>query len=100
MTDAFKYFAATVFFFGQALASEALPVPATARESISINDHWRFTKGGPTSFESFRAPDRKTFNGLCLVIIRGQAGKPGALRLTAKIESLKIGTVTVTTLLL
>jgi len=99
MMAAIKFLAVAAFFFGHAPASEALPVLATARERISINDHWRFTKSDSTSFESFRAPDRKTFNGLCLVIIRGQAGKPRTLKLTAKTKSLKIGTVTVTTLL-
>ena len=33
--------------------------------------------GDPTSFESFQSHDRKAFNGLCLVIVRGKAGAAG-----------------------
>jgi beta-galactosidase len=45
--------------------------------------------GDPTSFESFQSPDRKAFNGLCLVIVRGKAGQPGKITLTATSEGLK-----------
>jgi beta-galactosidase len=48
--------------------------------------------GDPTSFESFQSHDRKAFNGLCLVIVRGKAGVPGKIKLTAKANRLKIGT--------
>ena len=44
--------------------------------------------GDPTSFESFQAHDRKAFNGLCLVIIRGWSGEPGSVKLTATAEGL------------
>ena len=54
--------------------------------------------GDPTSFESFQSRDHKAFSGLCLVIVRGQAGKSGTLKLTAKSEGLKTGTVSVKTL--
>ncbi|HEY9508840.1 MAG TPA: DUF4982 domain-containing protein, partial [Verrucomicrobiae bacterium] len=49
--------------------------------------------GDPTSFESFQSRDRKAFNGLCLVIIRGITGKPGTVKLTAQSES--IGSTTI-----
>ena len=47
--------------------------------------------GDPTSFEAFPAHDRNAFNGLCLVIIRGQAGQPGKIRVTAVANGLKGG---------
>ena len=30
--------------------------------------------GDPTSFEPFQAPERRAFNGLCLVIVRSTKG--------------------------
>ena len=53
--------------------------------------------GDPTSFELFRSHDRNAFNGFCLVIIRGKAGQPGRIRLTAKADGLKIGTAAIKT---
>jgi beta-galactosidase len=53
--------------------------------------------GDPTSFESFQSHDRNAFNGLCLVIVRGQPGHPGKLTLTAQADGLKTGTVTIRT---
>ena len=55
--------------------------------------------GDPTSLESFESPDRKAFNGLCLAIVRGQAGQPGKLRITARAQGLKLGTASITTIL-
>jgi beta-galactosidase len=53
--------------------------------------------GDPTSFELFQSHDRKAFNGLCLVIVRGMAGQSGKISLTAKTDGLKIGTVSIKT---
>jgi len=53
--------------------------------------------GDATSFESFRSHDRNAFNGLCLVIIRGEAGKPGKIKVTATAAGPKIGTVSIKT---
>jgi len=53
--------------------------------------------GDPTSLELFQSHDRKAFNGLCMVIVRGQAGKPGKIRLTATADGLKAGMTTVKT---
>ena len=53
--------------------------------------------GDPTSFESFQSHDHKSFNGLCLVIVRGKAGQPGKISLTAKADGLKLGTATIKT---
>ena len=53
--------------------------------------------GDPTSFESFQSHDRKAFNGLCLVIVRGKAGQPGEVKLTAKADGLKTGTAFIKT---
>ncbi len=47
--------------------------------------------GDPTSFEPFPSHDRKAFNGLCLVIVRGKTGQPGTIRLTATAEGLETG---------
>ncbi len=53
--------------------------------------------GDPTSFESFQAHDHKAFNGLCLVIVRGKAGQPGKIKITATAQDLKIGTASIKT---
>ena len=45
--------------------------------------------GDPTSLESFQSHDCKAFNGLCLVIIRGDTGQTGTIKLTAKAGGLK-----------
>ena len=55
--------------------------------------------GDPTSFESFQAHDRKAFNGLCLVIVRGVAGKSGKISIIARAEGLTSGTAIVQTAL-
>ncbi len=51
--------------------------------------------GDPTDFESFPSHDRKALSGLCLVIIRGEPGKPGKIKLTAKADGVKVGTVNI-----
>lgn len=53
--------------------------------------------GDPTSFEPFPSQDRKAFNGLCLVVVRAQAGLKGAIKLTAKADGLRAGTTTIQT---
>lgn len=53
--------------------------------------------GDPTDFESFPSHDRKAFNGLCLVIVRGEPGKPGKIKLTAKAGGLRTGTAAIET---
>jgi beta-galactosidase len=53
--------------------------------------------GDPTSFEPFPSHDRHAFNGLCLVIVRGKAGQPGRIKLTAKADELKLGTASIKT---
>ena len=53
--------------------------------------------GDPASFESFQSHDRKAFNGLCLVIVRGKAGAPGEIKLTAKADGLNIGSTIIKT---
>jgi beta-galactosidase len=49
--------------------------------------------GDPTSFHSFQSHDCKVFNGLCLVIVRGKAGRPGTIKLRADSDSIEGGTV-------
>jgi beta-galactosidase len=52
--------------------------------------------GDPTSFESFQAPERKAFNGLCLVIVRSKPGQLGEIRVTASSRGLRPATTVVT----
>ena len=52
--------------------------------------------GDPTSLESFQATQRKAFNGLALVIIGSQKGKPGKIVLKAEAEGLKSATAEIT----
>jgi beta-galactosidase len=51
--------------------------------------------GDATSLESFQSKDQKTFNGLCLVIIRSKAGVPGQIKLTAQSSGLRAATIAV-----
>ena len=44
--------------------------------------------GDATSFEPFRAKERKAYNGLALVIVRAKAGAPGAIALKAQSDGL------------
>ena len=44
--------------------------------------------GDATSFESFQAPERNAFNGLVLVIVRAQPGRPGSIKLAATADGL------------
>jgi beta-galactosidase len=53
--------------------------------------------GDPTDLEAFPQPERRAFSGLCLVIIRGQPGQPGEIRLQASGEGLRPETVTLAT---
>ena len=52
--------------------------------------------GDPTSLEAFSAPNRKAFNGHCLVIVRAWPGQTGKIKLTAKAEGLTSGKVSIT----
>jgi len=51
--------------------------------------------GDPTDMDSFSAKQRKAFNGLCLVIIRGKVDLPGEIRVTARSKELSEKTVTI-----
>ncbi|HHY84498.1 MAG TPA: DUF4982 domain-containing protein [Verrucomicrobia bacterium] len=53
--------------------------------------------GDPTSFESFQSPERKAFNGLALVIIRGRPGQPGRITVTAESDGLAPARATIRT---
>jgi beta-galactosidase len=52
--------------------------------------------GDPTSFEPFQAHERRAFNGLCLVIVRANAGQPGRIVVTASSEGLAPATAVIT----
>jgi beta-galactosidase len=53
--------------------------------------------GDPTSFEPFQSHERRAFNGLVLVIIRGQPGQAGQIQVTATGDGLEAVTTMVTT---
>jgi beta-galactosidase len=55
--------------------------------------------GDPTSFEPFPSHERKAFNGLCLVIVRGKSGQSGTIRLTAKTDGVENGVASIRTIL-
>jgi beta-galactosidase len=55
--------------------------------------------GDPASFVPFPSHDRKAFNGLCLVIIRGKLGEPGKITLRASADGLKIAEKSIETTL-
>ncbi len=71
-------------------AMNALAFEVTGPGEIVATDN-----GDPTSFDSFQAPRRKAFNGLCLVIVRARKGVPGEIQLTASGEGLKDGVTTI-----
>ncbi|WP_166763585.1 beta-galactosidase GalB [Xanthomonas euroxanthea] len=45
--------------------------------------------GDPTNLESFAAPQRNAFNGLCLAIVRGKAGVRGTITVHVESDSLQ-----------
>ncbi len=49
--------------------------------------------GDPTNLVPFPSQERKAFNGLCLVIIRGIPGHTGVIKLKAESESLESTTI-------
>lgn len=50
--------------------------------------------GDPANLESFQAPERAVFNGLCLVIVRAIPGKPGTITLKAEADALHPASLT------
>ena len=42
--------------------------------------------GDPTNFEPSQAPEHNAFNGLCLVIVRANAGRAGHIEMMARVE--------------
>lgn len=53
--------------------------------------------GNAATVEPFQADSRKAFSGLALVIIRSEAGKPGAVRVEAMSEGLASAQASITT---
>jgi beta-galactosidase len=53
--------------------------------------------GNAATVEPFQADYRKAFNGLALVIVRGERGQAGRVKITATGEGLRAGEATVTT---
>jgi beta-galactosidase len=52
--------------------------------------------GNPATVEPFQADYRKAFNGLALLIVRPEAGKPGRVKITASSDGLASGETTIT----
>ena len=52
--------------------------------------------GDATDLTSFPTPERKAFNGLCLVIVRAKKGESGPITLKASSEGLTSGETTIT----
>ena len=53
--------------------------------------------GNAATVEPFQADYRKAFNGLALLIVRGEHGKAGRVKITATSEGLRAGETTVVT---
>ena len=72
--------------------TDGLPVPRTRNlvrfELTGPGGIVAVDNGDATSFEPFQAKERKAYNGLALVIIRTQAGAPGAITLKAQSDGL------------
>ncbi len=49
--------------------------------------------GDPTNFTPFNSHERKAFNGLCLVVVKGIKGQSGNIKVMAKSEGLKAAQV-------
>jgi beta-galactosidase len=60
-------------------------------EIVAVDD------GDPTNLEPMQAKEHDAFNGLALVIIRGQAGHTGTITLKAESDGLKAGSVQIKT---
>jgi len=75
-------------------------VPTADNEvSFQVEGHGRLIgvdNGDPASHESFQAPHRRAFNGLCLAIVQA-TGDPGKIRVTASSPGLRGEAVTITT---
>jgi beta-galactosidase len=52
--------------------------------------------GDATGLESFQLPEKNAYNGLCLVIVRAKAGKPGRITLKAQSEGLSGAEIPIT----
>ncbi len=52
--------------------------------------------GNAATVEPFQADQRKAFNGLALLIVRGKRGTPGEVRVTATADGLAAGHATIT----
>ncbi len=53
--------------------------------------------GNAATVEPFQADHRKAFNGLALVIVRSESGRPGRVKITATGDGLRPAEATVTT---
>ena len=52
--------------------------------------------GDATNLESFQAPERTAYNGMCLVIIRAKAGRGGRISLKAQAKGLPTAEIPIT----
>lgn len=70
------------------LANEPVSFSVEGFGEIEATDN-----GDPTNMDSFSAQQRNAFNGLCLAIVKAQAGKSGKLKIMAKSPNLKLAEI-------
>jgi beta-galactosidase len=70
-------------------ADNLIQFSSTGAGSVVATDN-----GSETSMESFQSPDRKTFHGLCLAVVRSSS-QTGTIVLTAKSEGMTGATVSI-----
>ena len=84
----------------QVVDKDGVPVPqsgALVRFSVSGPASLAgVDSGDATSHESFASPQHRAFNGLCLAIVRSQAGAPGKILVSASSEGLSPASVELT----
>jgi beta-galactosidase len=72
---------------------DGLPVPRSKNrirfEVSGPGEIVAVDNGDPTDHESFQSKGRNAFNGLCLVVVRTVAGKPGPIRLHARSDGIQ-----------
>lgn len=73
-------------------ASDAITFSVAGPGAVVATDN-----GDPTDYTVFPSAQRNTFNGLALAIVRGVAGSPGSLNISAAATGLEAGTVAVDT---
>ena len=81
----------------QIVDKDGVPVPqGNAKVRFSVTGPGALAgvdSGDATSHEPFYSPEHRAFNGLCLAIVRTQAGAPGKIVVSATSDGLAAGSV-------